>query len=112
MEEQRGEMWRDLEKLIKMNRALGRENKALREGAVTQVTAFLNVISIGLADLALPPVVALVETKAATTKQADKRKHVELLKRVDNSVSYGVDSWDHCRLCPPDKKTTFFFLTT
>ena len=29
MEEQRGEIRRELDKLIKMNRALGRENKAL-----------------------------------------------------------------------------------
>ena len=80
MEEQRGGIRRELEKLIKMNRALGRENKALREGAVTLLTPFLNVISVGLADLELPSLEALVETKVATTKQADKRKLVELLK--------------------------------
>ena len=80
MEEQCGEMRRELEKLIKMNWALGIEKKALREGAVTPVTLFLNVISVGLADLALPPAKALVETEAATTKQANKRKRAESLK--------------------------------
>ena len=106
MKEQLDEMWRELDVLIKMNRALSKENEGLWARTATPVTPFHNVIPIGLTDATLSrPYVT--EAKVVVAKQMDKRKLVERLSRANNNDSHDVDNWDQCKPRPTAKKQLF-----
>ena len=92
MEEQRDEMRRELNALIKMNRALSRENEFLLKGTTTPVTQFHNVIPVGLTNATLLPPEAFVEVEAVVAKKTYKRNRVEHLRRADSSDSHNADS--------------------
>ena len=105
IEVQRAEMRRELDELMKANRALSTENEELRAGVATPVTLICSVVPIGLVDTMLPPTNAFAETVA--TMLIDKRKCVECLRQADNNYSHDADSWDHHRHCLVVRKQLF-----